>query len=373
MRLLAHNDGRGLRGNERQLLLLAGGLRERGHDVLVSCREGAPLARALEGVAASTTHVRPRGDLALGPARAFRRLISERRPDVVLLTSWKRLFLGAWAARTADRAARASSAHPAPRVVARLGLARRMPERWWSAFKLRWALERVDALVVNSDAVRTAVTTGMPWLDGARVHVIRNAVAAAAGDPERLRRELGLAPQVRLVGVVGALEARKGVDLALRALAALPPHVHLAVAGAGPDAGRLSSLARSLSLGDRVHWLGARDDVGDVLAGSSAFLLPTRRDSIANALLEAMAVGTAVVTTAGNGAEETLAAREGRGAAGWIVPQEDPGALAAALLEALHAGDDARVAEARWRAAHWFGVERMVAEYEAVLSGGPRS
>src|SRR5438105_3420553 len=81
MSIVAHNDGPELRGCERQLLLLARGLAARGHEVAVSCRADAPLARDLRAASdVEVTPVRPRGDLALGSALAFRRLIRERRP-----------------------------------------------------------------------------------------------------------------------------------------------------------------------------------------------------------------------------------------------------------------------------------------------------
>jgi glycosyltransferase involved in cell wall biosynthesis len=358
MRLIAHNDGRELRGNERQLLHLVLGLRERGHDVLVSCRAGAALAHELEERSIPHTGARPRGDLALPSALAFRRLLAEFRPDAVLLTSWKRVFLGSWLARSAG----------VPRVVARLGIVRAMPPSGTAAWKLRRAFERqVDALVVNSGAAAQAWLASAPWFAADRLRVIRNGVAVAAGDPAAIRRELGVPVPVRLIAAVAALEPRKGMDLLLRALALLPDDVHAVIAGAGPAAYALRALGVSLGVERRVHWLGARADVPDVLAASAAFVRSTRQDSVPNALLEAMACGIPVVSTRGNGAEEALGDTEGREAAGWIVPVEDPSALAAAISAAL-VDAKPKVAEARWRARHWFGVERMVEEYERVLS-----
>lgn len=383
MRLLAHNDGRELRGNERQLLLLARGLAARGHEVVVSCREGAPLARELgQGPGAiAATSVRPRGDFSLPSALRFRRLIRERRPDAVLLASWKRLFVASWAARGAFGGAPTASGERAgvasPRVVARLGLVRRMAASGWSAWKLRHALERVDALVVNSDAVKAAWLDSAPWFPPDRLHVIPNAVApAVASDPTSLRRELGLAPDIRIVAAVASLEPRKGIDLLLRALVELPHDVHAVIAGDGPERARLHALARSLVLDARVHWLGARADVGKVLAASAVVAVPSRTDSLPNALLEALAAGVPVVATEGIGAEGALQATADRPAAGRIVRQEDPHALAAGLAAVLAVGapepgtpPSGPSQEALFRAAHWFSPERMVAAYERVLFG----
>jgi glycosyltransferase involved in cell wall biosynthesis len=357
MRLIAHNDGWDLRGSERQLLHLARGLRDRGHDVLVSCREGGALARELTESGVPITAVRPRGDLNLASAHRFLRLLGEWGPDALLLTSWKRVFMGSWLARIAR----------VRRVVVRLGIVRPMPARGTAAWKLRRAFERqVHALVVNSDEVRRVWLESAPWFSMERVSVIRSAVAPTPGAAGKLRGELGLPATVRLLITVAALEPRKGIDLLVRALRSLPEDVQAVVAGEGPEAARLRELAHAVGVARRVHWLGARPDVPDLLADGAAFVLPTRQDSIPNALLEAMAAGVPVVTTSGNGAEEALGASNGRGPAGWIVAPEDPAALAAAIAGAL-AHPAAFADEARWRAEHWFGVERMVHAYERVL------
>src|SRR5688572_26748689 len=101
MKLLAHNDGRELRGNERQLLLLANELNARGNNVLVSSRMEAPLQAELKKSGVSTTPIRPRGDLDFLAAWAFRGLVRREQPDAVLLTSWKRVLTGSWAAHGA--------------------------------------------------------------------------------------------------------------------------------------------------------------------------------------------------------------------------------------------------------------------------------
>ncbi|MEX2284789.1 MAG: glycosyltransferase family 4 protein [Gemmatimonadota bacterium] len=357
MKLLAHNDGRELRGNERQLLLLANELKTRGHDLLVSSRLEAPLQAELGKCGVRTTPIRPRGDLDVLAAWAFRGLVRCEQPDAVLLTSWKRVLTASWAARRAN----------AKRVVVRLGIVRAWPARKRAAWRLRQAFENfVDVLVVNSSDVAATWMETAPWFPRERLRVILNAVAPAAGTAGRIRSELQLDTSVRLVASVGTLEQRKGVDLLLRALTRLPD-VHAVFAGNGPDASSLRALASVLGLDGRVYWLGQRSDVPDVLADSDAFVLPSRQDSIANALLEAMSAGLPVVATEGNGVADAIAPRDGRAGAGWIVRPEDPAAIAAGLEQAL--GPDARIQgdEARWRTQHWFSPARMADEYEQVL------
>ncbi len=358
MKLLAHNDGTALRGNERQLLLLATELTTRGHSTVVSCQPGAPLQRTLQERMIPHSSVRPRGDLNLLAAHAFGKLIREEKPDSVLLTSWKRVLTASWAARRAG----------VRRVVVRLGIVRRWPDDKLRAWRLRRAFQHyVDALVVNSSDVAETWLATVPWFPPERLHLIRNAVEPVSGQPGKLRKELQLDRSVRLVASVGSLEQRKGIDLLLRALTKMPADVHAAFAGNGPDASSLRALASVLGLDGRVHWLGQRSDVPDLLADSNAFVLPSRQDSIANAMLEAMAAGVPVVATEGNGVADAIAARDGRSPAGWIVKAEDPSAISAGLVQALGPEASQRGEEARWRTQHWFNTARMADEYEQVL------
>ncbi len=105
-------------------------------------------------------------------------------------------------------------------------------------------------------------------------------------------------------------------------------------------------------------------------------MLSSRNEGMANVMLEAMAAGTPVVATDVSGVRAALGAGADGPPAGWIVPPEDPAALAAALAEALAdlraGGGEAarRAAEARRRARERFGVERMLDEVERVLWPG---
>jgi UDP-glucose:(heptosyl)LPS alpha-1,3-glucosyltransferase len=99
---------------------------------------------------------------------------------------------------------------------------------------------------------------------------------------------------------------RKGLDVALRALAAAGGPGELWVAGRDGPA-PWERLAAQLGVLERVRFLGARDDLEDVYAAADALLLPTRYDAFANVCLEALAAGLPVVTSGANGAAATVA------------------------------------------------------------------
>ncbi len=117
-------------------------------------------------------------------------------------------------------------------------------------------------------------------------------------DRMRVRQELGLAPETPLVANVGRMQGVKAQDAFLTAMANLPADVHAAVAGDGPLRETLHEQARALGLAERVHFLGMRSDIPDVLAAADLFALCSRgSEGSSRATLEAMATGLPCVTT----------------------------------------------------------------------------
>ncbi|MBI5367083.1 MAG: glycosyltransferase family 4 protein [Planctomycetes bacterium] len=237
-------------------------------------------------------------------------------------------------------------------------------------------------LVAVSHAVARALAH--PAIPSGRVTVIPDGIEverAAAGVPGRLRAELALPAGARIVGCVGSIILRKGQDVLLEAVAELARHIpelHLVLAGARhsekPETrayeAALRARAEGPGLAGRVHFLGQRRDVPDLLADFDVLAHPAHEEPQSLAILEAMAAGRPVVATAVGGTPELI--EDGR--TGLLVPPKHPAALAAALARVL--GDRAlaaRLAEAgRGRAAQAFRpaetAARIVALYDGLLS-----
>ena len=366
MKVAIHVDGPVIRGNERQVMRIADGLRVRGHEVVVSCRAGGPVEAQLRAMGFRTTGIRPRGDADLWNALRFVRWLRRERPDAVLLTSWLRAFIAGWCASLAG----------VPRVVFRIG--GMQPIHRGSRGSLeRLALRRwYHAVIANSRRVAERITGALPELAD-RVHVVVNGLDPIGHvDPAPLRRELGVGEDARIALVVGGMERNKGFDLLIDAIASVDS-VHAVLAGGGRDEQRaaLEAQARARGVADRVHLLGQRADVPALAAAADLYVLSSRAEGFSVALLEAMAAAKPIVAADVGGAWEGLAARDGRPPAGWIVARDDADALAAGVREvvdAIRAGAPevaARAAEAKWRAEQWFTTERMIDGYEAVLAG----
>jgi glycosyltransferase involved in cell wall biosynthesis len=165
----------------------------------------------------------------------------------------------------------------------------------------------------------------------------------------------------RIVGNVARLAEQKGHrDLIAAApkVLARHPNVRFVVAGDGELRAELEQLARPL--GDRFTFLGAREDVPDLLASFDVFAFPSRFEGLCLAVIEAQAAGVPVVATPVGGIRETVL----EGETGWLVPLHDVDALADGISRCLDEPERARnvAEEARRSVRERYSVERMVSE-----------
>lgn len=204
-------------------------------------------------------------------------------------------------------------------------------------------------------------------LDRGRITTVPNGVRPPRALPGRLRRELGLGPDARLLVAVGNLYPVKGhrylVD-AVALLASAYPSVHLAICGRGDLETPLKAQARARGIADRVHLLGLRADVSSVLADADVFVQPSLSEGLPLALLEAMFAARPIVASDVGDIGLALAG----GAAGVLVPPGTAPALAAAIGRLLFRPHAAREfgERAYRRACDEYDVRRMVERYTSI-------
>jgi glycosyltransferase involved in cell wall biosynthesis len=190
-------------------------------------------------------------------------------------------------------------------------------------------------------------------------------------EKDRTRRPEELEPGAQHLGVVGRLTPVKGIEVALRALAAVrgKGRVRLTILGEGPLAEPLARQAAALGVADRVRFLGFRAGVSDFIAHFDALLMPSWHEGLPYVLLEAMAFGTPVFASRVGGLAEVL--RDGETAA--LFPAGDSAALSGLisrlLAEPTWAAGLGQAARADQRSR--FTLERMgVAYWEVYLAAG---
>lgn len=355
--IVAHNGAAIFGGAERWTVRLLERLQDRGHRVLFLCRD-EEIAERAEDFGVSALVARVGGHIALHHSMTFARTLRRIRPDGLLLSTFKKTWLAGLGARFAR----------VPRVVARIGLSTDRPAR---NVLYRIALRHwVHRVVVNADGLREGILHDLPGLAPERVVTIYNGAEPTTRrrEPGAVRRELGLGPDARVVGTVARLAEQKRLDRLVRALKDLPAHVHVVIAGEGPERAKLEEAARAENVADRVHLLGHREDVGDVLDALDVFTVTSVKEGMSNAMLEALAAGVPVVSTPVSGAAEALDPVDDGREPGWIV-EPSPGALADAVGGLLADGALRRgMGEAgRRRARERFDWERKARAWEELL------
>jgi glycosyltransferase involved in cell wall biosynthesis len=193
--------------------------------------------------------------------------------------------------------------------------------------------------------------------------------ARPAAGPPALRQALRLPPDAALLGIVGRLVPIKDHPTLFAALARLPasPSVHLAVVGDGERRAALVRLVGELGLGARVHFLGWRDDLEAILREMDVVICSSRNEGTPVSLIEAMAAGVPVLSTAVGGVADLVT----HGETGWLVPAGEPAALAEGIRALLADGDlRARLARAGQAAAlARHDVTRLLPRMEALYAG----
>lgn len=152
---------------------------------------------------------------------------------------------------------------------------------------------------------------------------------ALIAEAERMRARLGVPLSARLHTAVAALDPEKNHLAALRAVASLGPDHHLVCAGPGPEEARLVAEAEGLGVRQRLHLLGAVADVRPVVLASTSMVLPSRREGLSRAVMEALALGVPVVGADVRGIKELVAPDSGV-----LVAPDDVVGLARGLLAA---------------------------------------
>lgn len=337
LRILHLDAGRDWRGGQRQVMLLASGLRERGLEPLVVSAPKSPLIHKLHdrGIAASAVAMRSDWDLAA--ARRVRTLIRTWRPDV----------LHAHDARSHAIALLALFRRPhIPLIVTRRVA---MEPRHG---RLKYG-KRVRRFIAISQAVRASLERG--GVEPSRISVVHSGVPTPAITKARdWRSERQWPDDAVICGVVGAMTAEKGFDRLA------------AIAGGLSDQARRRT--RLLLLGGRhvgseqlggveTFFAGFVDEVQAAMAGIDVLWHPSSSEGLGTVVIDAMALRVPPIAFAVGGLVELI----DHDRTGLLVPKEDV-ALFSAAAERLIADTTLRrqLGAAGPKRALEFGVDRMV-------------
>ena len=254
------------------------------------------------------------------------RLMRRNRVDLVCTvgTGGDRMFWGCLAARMAH----------VPRVVSALHSMGAPDHVEWAN---RLLLAHTDAFVAVA-RVQKRYLCAHEGIPSRRTHVVYNGVAAerwvrAAPDPV-LARSVGLEPGAPVAGIVAMLRREKNVEMFLRAAAKtaeLVPDAHFLVVGDGPRREDLARMTHEWGLAGRVHFVGQRDDVPDLMALMDVLVLSSRFEAFPMVILEGMAAGKPIVSTHVGAVQEAVRHDQN----GYLVPVDDVDAMARCIARVL--------------------------------------
>jgi glycosyltransferase involved in cell wall biosynthesis len=315
-----------------------------------------PLSRNGTGMLADLTYM-----------RSLRRLIRTTRPDTVLTYTIKPNIWGAFAA--------ASCRVPSTSMVTGLGFAFVGQGGTWKNRAARWAARRLyraattlngRVIFQNPDDRNDFIAAGCladpdkcVIVDGSGVDLDHFTPAPMVDAPVFLM----IARLLRSKGVSEYLEAAKHVR-------SLHPAARFLLVGAhdgGPDAVDHFEIDSAVASGT-IEWFGSLDDVRPAIALAAIYVLPSYREGTPRSVLEAMAMGRAIITTDVPGCRETIR----NGVEGLLVPPRNSAALAKAMDQMIKSPEMVAVmgANALDRVRGKYAVDRVNQQVIAALGLG---
>lgn len=351
LKIVHIDSGKSWRGGQRQVYLLAKGLRDRGHEPLVIAPPHSPLLERARAAGLAATAVSTRSEWDVLAAKRVRSRLRAWRPDVLHAHDARSHTIAILALGTNSRI---------PLLVTRrVAFAPRLA-------RVKYG-RRVSRFVAISNAVKKAMTlAGVP---AEKIEVVYSGVAEPRIAARRdWRAELGWPEDTLVCGVVGAMTGEKGIELLRGIINRLPPKVArkcgVVFLGAS-DTGQLETA------GIRTHWAGFVDEIGDAMAGLDMLWHPATSEGLGTSVLDALALGVVPIAFATGGLSETIE----HDVSGILIPPGDLGGFAEAVATLAQ---DAALREsvgssARKRARAFSDVamiENNIAVYYRVLDGG---
>jgi glycosyltransferase involved in cell wall biosynthesis len=349
-RILHVDAGRSWRGGQRQVFLLATGLRDLGYRTLIVAPTGSPLIRRAERAGLPTYRLTLRSEWDIRSARELRAVAGEWRADIVHAHD-----------------ARAHS-------IARLALLGKRKTRLIVTRRVAFTPKQVrlkykhgiDAFIAISNAVKAVmVKAGVP---ADRIDVVYSGLPApVVKRPRNWRRERGWPATTIVCGIVGAMTQEKGLDLVGGIARRLPGEVfrrtRLVLLGGKGKGGTSVSGVEGFDA-------GFVEEIHDAMAGLDVLWHPAKSEGLGTSVIDAMALGVPPIAFSVGGLPEVIE----DGKSGLLIPAGDVQAFMRGAAELItNDALRARLGEGAKVRAREFGVKRMIERtaevYHRVIAG----
>jgi len=233
-----------------------------------------------------------------------------------------------------------------------------------------------DGVITVSDAVKNEVIN-RGWFKEGKVWSIHNGINVEEYsnhvNRESIKRSIGIEANKCVVGLIGNIKRIKGIRYFLSAASLIcvrKSGIEFVIIGhdlneAGNSMNDMKLLAEEMNIADKVHFLGGRKDIADLISIFDVAVISSLSEGFSNVLLEYMACAKPVVATDVGGNKEAVI----YGETGLLVPPENSQKLAGAIRVFLDHRDIAlRYGLAgRKRVEKEFTLKRMIREYENIF------
>ena len=330
LRVVLASTQKAWHGGEEQALLLACGLRERGHDCSILARRGGAFAQRMAGESFDVETFSGKGKSPWSLA-AMRRHLRQLDPDVLHCNDAHAL--------TAAGLASMGLAVPVRAAARRVDF----PIRSRAKYQ-RWS----DCVICVSTAVADVCRAG--GISEERLHVVHDGVdprRMISGARSRGRQSLYCMHDEILLLCVAKLTDHKGHRYLLDAMPAVlekHPRVRLALAGDGELTEPLKQQVADLGIAAHVDFLGFREDVPDLVAACDLFVISSHLEGLCSSIVDGMFASRPIVATQAGGIPDLMGETFAPEApVGWTARTKDPAALAQRIIEAIESPQECQL------------------------------
>ena len=351
MKILHINTETTWRGGEQQVLYLAKGLKDRGHESVIICQPNSPLSERAKTEGLYVDEVRMRSEFDLLAAWRIGKLLRQEDYDILHVHTSHAHSIGLLARFFGK--------------VKVMGVSRRVDFPIRSRFK--YNSSDVHYIAVSEAVKRVLIEGGV---SAQKIEIVRSCIDLERFDKAEIRdvrTGWGIGKEAVVIGNIAHMADHKGQIYLISAADIVKrrwPNVRFVIVGDGELRGELEAEARKLSLDGVMIFAGFRKDIPSILASFDIFAFPSHLEGLGTSLLDAMAMKKPIVSTTAGGIPEIVEDCVN----GILVPPKDPEALATAIIRLVE--DDAlrfrygnagrRIVEER------FTVDRMAEKTEAV-------
>lgn len=361
--LLQVVNGLAIGGAEKKLLELVKTLDKKRYNIIVcSIGQGGPLQKDFEALGVNVIVCQKRNKFDLSLILTVARLIKECEIDVVQTTLLLADLVGAMAAQIAGKPPVISweTVSHGENDILRTG------NRHIIAYK--FAMKRVSRIVAVSQEIKQSLVQrrGIPAEKIAYIPYGVDLKKFARRNGSVDKRSILNIPSDRIVvGTVARAEPYKGVAYLQKAALQMVeqhPKLDFVFVGDGSLRKELEAEVGARGWSDRIHFLGFRNDVNEIMNTFDIFILPSLSEGLPNVILEAMASSKPVIATAVGGIPEAVV----EGETGLLIPPSNTTAIMDAIRSLLSDHKAAlRMGEAgRRRVEENFSLQKEVSSFE---------